>query len=132
MTKILLQIAIILFGCVPVLAGGAGAVFGADIFGFAPSEEVINSHFRYLSGLLLGIGLTFWWMVPDIEDKGDLFRALTVIVFLGGLVRLIAAIIYGSWVPGVIFALIMELIITPALCFGQMYVSKHSQDIQKN
>ena len=132
MTKTLLQVAIILFGCVPVFAGGVGAFFGADIFGFSMNAEAVNSHFRYLSGLLLGIGLTFWSMVPKIEDKGDIFRSLTLIVFLGGLIRLVAATFYGSWTYGVIFALIMELVITPALCLGQMYVSKTTKNIQKN
>ena len=45
---------------VPLLAGGAGALTG---FGFLdqPMGPAADSHARYLSGLLLGIGLLGLW-----------------------------------------------------------------------
>ena len=55
----LLQVAVALAGLVPVSAGALGAV---DRLGLHA-----GSHGRYLSGLLLAIGLIFWWTVPAIE-----------------------------------------------------------------
>ncbi|MEZ0170256.1 hypothetical protein [Microvirga sp. TS319] len=38
-----------------------------------------ESHFRFLSDLLLGIGLCFWSTLPPIEDKTRRFRLLTLL-----------------------------------------------------
>ena len=101
-----------------MIAGGAGVFLGEPR---APGP--VDSHFRYLSGLLLGIGLLFWSMVPAIERRTSLFRALTFIVVTGGLARLLAYVERGD--PGPMrLALIMELMVTPALCLWQAHVAK--------
>ena len=45
------------------------------------------THLGYLSGLLLGIGLGFWSLVPGIERQGRAFSLLAAIVVVGGLAR---------------------------------------------
>jgi len=119
-----LQIAVALGGLVPVSAGLAGIILGPGMAGNATAPADLDSHFRYLSGLLLGIGLAFYSTIPGIERKGTLFRILTAIVFTGGLARLYGVVLDG-W-PGnpMIFGLAMELIITPLLCFWQALVAK--------
>jgi hypothetical protein len=114
-----LQIAVAIGGLVPVSAGLAGILLGPDLSGTTAASLDLDSHFRYLSGLLLGIGLAFWSTVPGIERKGTIFRLLTVIVFTGGLARLYGVFVYG--LPGypMIFALGMELVVTPLLCLWQ-------------
>lgn len=114
----LLQIAVGVFGCIPVFAGLAGVILGPGMTQDSGSVD-LDSHFRYLSGLLLGIGLVFWWQIPNIESAGRLFRILTLIVFVGGLARLLGVVLHG-WPPGpMAFALVMELGVTPALCLWQ-------------
>jgi len=54
-----------------------------------------DSHFRYLSGLLLGIGLGFWSTIPRIEANGDRFRLLSFIVVAGGLARFTSLALIG-------------------------------------
>ncbi len=44
----------------------------------------LDSHFRYLSGLLLAIGIGFASTVPRIEAQGGRFWLLTGIVMVGG------------------------------------------------
>ena len=83
----LLQIAIAIGGFVPVGAGLYGALLGAGMTGEAHGVD-LDSHVRYLSGLLLGIGLAFWETIPRVERHGHRVRLLTAIVALGGLVRL--------------------------------------------
>jgi hypothetical protein len=69
----------------------------------APTD--LESHFRYLSGLLLGLGLAFAWCVPAIERRTLLFRTLGLVAVLGGLARLLgwssaacrAPAIYSVW-----------------------------------
>ena len=80
------------------------------------TTAAFDSHYRYLSGLLLGLGLAFWSVVPDLGRRSPLLGVLTLIVFAGGLCRLYALAVRGD--PGVMgLALVMELIVTPAL-FG--------------
>jgi hypothetical protein len=116
----LLQAAIAVAACVPVTGGLAGVIGGA-----AGEDAGFDSHHRYLSGLLLGIGLTFWSCIPRIERQGQLVRALTLIVFGGGLARLFALVVRGD--PGLMgLALVMELAVTPLLCLWQARVARQA------
>ncbi len=115
----LLQCAVAVLALVPIGAGLAGIVTGPEFA--VPAETHIpgDSHFRYLSGLLLGIGLAFWSLIPGIENRTEPVRLLTAIVFVGGLARLSAVFTEGLPGPEMTFALIMELIVTPLLCAWQ-------------
>ena len=64
----LLQWSVAVLALVPVLAGGAGVVSGLSLFGVRANLPLGgDSHVRYLSGLILGLGLGFWSTVPRIE-----------------------------------------------------------------
>lgn len=121
-----LQRVVALAGLVPVLGGLWGVLFGQAGLGGGAFDVSTDSHFRYLSGLLLGIGLLFWSTIPGIETKTSLFRFLTMVVVLGGLARLL-----GLWLTGVpslvmLAALGMELVVTPLLCLWQMRVASRA------
>jgi Domain of unknown function (DUF4345) len=125
--KWILQFAVAAGGIVPVSAGLAGAIFGPSVVGGNIAGQDAISHFRYLSGLLLGIGLGFWSTIPGIEHKGMTFRLLTAIVFAGGLARLYGVVINGLPGAPMIFGLFMELVVTPALCLWQYFIAKPPQ-----
>jgi hypothetical protein len=121
MERRLLQLAVLLAACVPVGAGTAGAVRGAAALGAWPGASA-DSQDRYLSGLLLAIGLAFWVAIPSIERRALIFRTLTFVVFVGGLARLAGLFLAGD--PGPIrWALVMELIIAPHLCLWQARIA---------
>lgn len=123
----LLQVAVLGFSLVPVGAGSVGGVLGPSGLGLGGACDIdCSSHFRYLSGLLLAIGLTFWALVPNIERAGRMFAALTFIVFVGGLLRALGLLVDGSPSFGMIFALIMELVVTPGLCLWQIRIGRTS------
>jgi hypothetical protein len=105
-----LQAAIVLAGCVPVIGGLWGVLGGIDTAGV-----IAASHARYLSGLLLGIGLAYWACVPTIERRGAEVRVLSAVVVLGGLARLAGAFTTTGFPPTVIWPLVMELVVTPGL-----------------
>lgn len=113
-----LQVAVAIGGCVPVFAGGAGVLLGAGMTGDAGSAA-LDSHVRYLSGLLLGIGLVFWWLIPRIEKPTPLVGLLTLVVFIGGLARLGGIVGHGAPPGSMLFGLAMELVITPLICLWQ-------------
>jgi Domain of unknown function (DUF4345) len=118
-----LQFAVGVTGLVPVGAGLAGMLQGpwmvsTTLAGFADPTS-LDSHFRYLSGLLLAIGLAFWSLIPNITTQGHAFRLLTLIVVTGGFGRLIALLLVGVPPPPMLFGLAMELVATPLLCLWQ-------------
>jgi hypothetical protein len=117
-----LQVAIGVLGLVPVGAGLAGAVAGFAMLGEATSVSA-DSHFRYLSGLLLAIGLLFWSTIPQIERRAPRVRILTAIVFVGGLARLGGVIAVGPPSAPMLFGLVMELVVTPLLCLWQSRIA---------
>jgi len=117
-----LQLAISLGGCVPVYAGALGAWRGAASLHVAAGASA-DSHIRYLSGLLLAIGLMFWGCVPTIERRGRIVRLLATLVVVGGLARLAGWLFVGD--PGAMRgALVMELGVTPLLCLWQARVAR--------
>jgi hypothetical protein len=120
----LLQITIALAGFVPVGAGLLGGLLGSAMTGDPAASISIDSHIRYLSGLLLGIGLAFWECIPQIEQRGSRIRVLTAIVFLGGLMRLIGVITVGLPGGGMVFGLCMELVVTPLVYLWQRRVAR--------
>jgi len=118
----LLRIAIALGGVVPVTAGLAGVLGVAGIV--APVGDIVaDSHLRYLSGLLLGIGLAFWASIPRVERHAQRFQLLTALVLIGGIARLASALTTGATERGIWLALAMELVVTPALCLWQWRIA---------
>ena len=110
----LLRATIWLACCVPLLAGLAGALTGAG-FLEGPASPATDSHLRYLSGLLLGIGLAFAWAAFDLNRRAWVFDLLAPIVALGGLARLLGLVLAGPPPLPHLLALGMELGVTPAL-----------------
>lgn len=124
MELLLLRAAILFGGCVPVVAGGAGLLTGLGMVGEAGANIDADSHFRYVSGLLLAIGFGFWSCIPNLRRRAPRMRLLTALVVLGGLGRLLGVVLHG-WPDGPMrFGLGMELVVTPLLCLWQHRVAR--------
>ncbi|NJC34241.1 hypothetical protein GGR88_001715 [Sphingomonas jejuensis] len=119
----LLQVAVGLACLVPLLAGGIGVLRGAAFLRAAPLVD-LDSHVRYLSGLLLAIGVGFAASIPAIEQHGARMRTLGLLVVTGGLARLLSLYHDGLPSAGHRFGLVMELIIVPALLLWQARVAQ--------
>ena len=83
-----------------------------------------DSQVRYLSGLLLGIGLSFWAFTPTIERRGAEVRVLALIVVVGGLARLFGVVTTGAAQPVSVGPLVMELAVTPLLALWRERVER--------
>jgi hypothetical protein len=115
----LLQTAIAVAGIVPV----GGGLWG--VLGHMSTEGVLStSNARYLSGLLLGIGLTFWIAIPTIERRGTIVRGLAAIVVIGGLARLAGAVLVTGFPPSVSLPLVLELGVTPLIALWRERVER--------
>lgn len=122
----LLQAATALACLVPLSMGGLSVLKSAEVMrGVShPLPIDLDSHFRYLSGLLLGIGLVFLASIPRIETKTIVFRTLGVVIVVGGLGRLLSLVEAGIPGPGHRFGLVMELIIVPLIVLWQGHVAR--------
>ena len=122
----LLQAAVAAGCLVSIGAGAAGiASGGAFLRGVeAPVPVDLDSHFRYLSGLLLGIGIAFAACVPRIERRTALFGTLGAIVIVGGLARLSSLVAAGVPSGGHASGLAMELGAIPLLILWQRRVAR--------
>lgn len=121
-----LQLAVALAALVPLSAGAAGVVDGPGMAGgeVGPDRPALESHFRYLSGLLLGIGLAFAVSIPTIERRSELFAVLSAAVVVGGLARLSALLVHGMPTTPHLLALAMELVVVPLLFAWQRRVAR--------
>jgi hypothetical protein len=106
-TRPALRALVLLRSLVPLSAGLAGALLGP---GFARGAAAAESHGRYLSGLLLGLGRLAAWCAVDLRGRGALFDALGFVVAVGGLACLLGV------------ALAKELVVLPALALGRRRV----------
>lgn len=118
----LLQITIALGSLVPIIAGAAGILSGPAMVD-AGGNVSADSHFRYLSGLLFGIGVAFITTIPGIERQTGRFRMLAGIVVAGGIGRLISLLLCGAPDAAMLAALAMELVVTPVLALWQARVA---------
>ena len=128
----LLQAATLLACLVPLSMGVTSVLNSAAVLkGVShPLPIDLDSHFRYLSGLLLGIGLVFLTAIPRIEEKGAIFRILGAVIFVGGLSRLLSLAQNGVPGPGHQFGLAMELVVVPLLVLWQARVARRCSDPQ--
>ena len=122
--RMLLRATVGLVALVPILAGAGGILFGGAMTGASLGDAGLDSHVRYLSGLLFAIGLGFWSTLPDIERKGPRFQLLTFLVFAGGLARLLGVALVGWPSFPMLGGLGMELAVTPLLCWWQLCFSR--------
>jgi hypothetical protein len=124
MERRLLQICVAVAALVPVAGGFSGVIWGPEHAAMEPLTAGLDSHFRYLSGILAAIGVAYWTTIPDIERKGDRFTLLTVLVVAGGFCRAFGMLIVGPPGLGMTAALIMELVVTPVLYLWQTRIAR--------
>ncbi|PXA97142.1 DUF4345 domain-containing protein [Nostoc sp. 3335mG] len=120
--RALLQVAVALACLVPFTIAMVGIVRGAAWLQPIPRVD-LDSHFRYLSGIFLGLGIGFASCIPRIETKGERFRLLGAMVVLGGLARLLSLWTLGAPSTGHLAGLAIELGVVPLLMAWQKRIS---------
>ena len=123
--KRLLQ-AIVAVAClVPLITGGWSILRGPGFLGHPPLIPVdLDSHFRYISGILFAVGVAFASCIPRIEIKGARVRLLGALAIMGGLSRMVSLIAVGTPSRGHLLAFAMELGVVPLLLLLQEMFEK--------
>ncbi|WP_293876727.1 MULTISPECIES: DUF4345 domain-containing protein [unclassified Sphingomonas] len=116
----LLQAVVALACVVPLSVGGQSVLHGPGFLGHPPVIPTdLDSHFRYISGIFLAVGVAFATCVPRIETKGPRFRLLGALVVAGGAARLVSLAAVGAPSTGHLFGFAMELGAVPLLMLWQ-------------
>ena len=124
-SRLLLQLVVLLALSVPVAASIGGLLLGPHLIPSQPHvSRDLDSHFRYLSGIFLGVALLFLSAVPDIESKTARFRLASFLIVMGGLGRLGSFLVTG--VPSLphVTGLALELGLVPLLVLWQASLAR--------
>lgn len=109
----------------PLSAALTGVIGGPKFLGHPPAIPTdLDSHFRYISGLFLGMLLLFASCIPDVERKGPRLRLLGAMVMLGGAARLLSLVTLGVPSLGHQVGLGIELVEVPLLLLWQARIAK--------
>ena len=127
MNKRPLQITTAVLGAIPVLTGIV-TMFGLSDPIYAslglPANALLDSNLRFFGGVWLGLGLAFYWLIPNIEKHTVLFRVLWGMIFLGGIGRLLS-MLFLTWppIPFVAFT-VLEIVGAPVFIAWQARLAK--------
>jgi hypothetical protein len=111
----------------PLVIGGMGVAEGPAQFGGAPGAEAARdaaSHYRYLSGIFVGVGAMALSCVPRIEAMSARFRWVVALVVCGGLARLYGIAVEGWPGAGHVAGLAIELGAVPLLGVWQARLAR--------
>lgn len=91
-----------------------------------PPHALLDSNLRFFGGLWLVMGLAMAWLIPRIEHETALFRALWLMIFAGGVGRLLSMALVGlpPW-PFVGFT-VLEIVGAPCFLAWQARVAKRA------
>ena len=127
MNKRKLQIATAVLALIPTITGVLGMTGITDpLYGdlAMPQDATLDSNLRFLSGVWLGLGLTAFWLLPRIERETNLFRACWLMIFIGGIGRLLSQALTGTPLPPFIVVTVLEIIGAPLFIGWQHRVAR--------
>ena len=120
-----LQAVVAVLALIPTLTGSAGILLGPDFLRLDPPWPAdLDSHFRFLSGVFLGVGIGFYSCIPRIEGKTGRFRLLAALTIAGGVARLWSLVMAGAPSAGHLVGLAMELLVVPLLVLWQARLAR--------
>jgi hypothetical protein len=130
MSRTTLQIITLLLALVPIGTGIAGLLLGpAELKNFSAisthdPQHVLDSNYRYFSGLWLALGLILLYTVRSIEDNGLLFRLVWGAIFVGGIGRALSMIQVGVPPTPFVGFTALELLGAPLFVYWQSSIAK--------
>lgn len=121
-----LQLILLALSLSPLGIGAWGALAGPHAMGGANAGAATDaaSHFRYLSGVFLGLGVMLLACIPRIERESRLFGFICLAVVLGGAARALGVAIDDWPGAGHRVGLVLELGVTPLLLLWQRRLAR--------
>jgi hypothetical protein len=91
-----LQITLAILSVIPLVIGLLGITQGTARW--LPTTSItpdFDSHYRYIAGYYLSLGMLGFWMIPKIEQHTELFRIVCASIFMGGVGRTVSIVRVG-------------------------------------
>jgi hypothetical protein len=123
-----LQLTLAILSMIPISVGIMGIVLGTSRW--LPADIItpeFDSHYRYIAGYYVSLGMLGLWMIPRVEKHRSLFQIICASVFIGGIGRVVSIVQVG--LPGsmALFFTAFELCF-PLLLFWQAKLSRLRYD----
>jgi hypothetical protein len=127
MSRRKLQVATAILALVPTFTGLLGLLGLSDpIYAKLglPHNATLDSQLRFYNGVWMGLGLAAFWLLPRIELETTLFRVLWLMIFIGGVGRLISLVLIGMPYPPFIGFTALEILGAPLFVLWQNKIAK--------
>jgi hypothetical protein len=112
-------------GVIPIVAGAATVIFGADsVLGAGEASPSLESELRFYSVWWIGAGLFLFWLAPRVEERTLETRVFCALLFLAGLSRLFAVLATDWPSTGQIVLMVVELVLAVVLALWQASVAR--------
>ena len=126
MSRRALQAVTALLGAIPLVTGVLTMLGLSDpIYATAglPAHALLDSNLRFFGGLWLVLGLSLFVLIPRIERETLLFRTLWLMIFVGGIGRVLSMVFVGAppW-PFIGFT-VLEIVGAPIFIVWQTRVA---------
>ncbi|MEN9518615.1 MAG: hypothetical protein RLZZ381_1203 [Cyanobacteriota bacterium] len=122
-----LQFILAILSMIPILIGLLGITQGTTRW--LPAGSItpdFDTHYRYITGYYLSLGMLGFWMIPKIEQHTGLFRIICASVFMGGVGRVFSIIQVGM--PNLLALMFTGLeLCFPLLLLWQAKISRKRQ-----
>lgn len=131
MSRKLLQIFLAILGLIPTITGaltmmGINDPLFADLH--LPHSALLDSELRFFGGIWLGLGIAVLATIRDVEKHFALYRILWMMIFIGGIGRLISMFVIGlPPVPFIAFTA-LEIVGAPVFLYWHNQIAKESQN----
>lgn len=71
---------------------------------------VLDSNYRYYSGIWIGVGVVMLGIIPTIERQRATLGSLSLLIFLGGIGRLVSILLFAIPESQFLFFTALELL----------------------
>lgn len=122
------KISVVIWALLPLLTGlmdiivgpSAWKNIGVDLGPTEFSDSVLDSQIRFVGTVWFGYGVLLLICLKNLEKYASILQGAFLIVFLGGLARLLSILFVGmpessTGTGFIIFALVIELVLMPFL-----------------
>lgn len=93
-----------------MFSGALDPFYGISTTTASPAQLNLDSNLRYFNGLWLGTGFVLVALLPRVEQRGQALLVLALLIFVGGIGRVVSMIHHGLPHPGFLAATLAELL----------------------
>ena len=89
-----------------------------------PANLLLDSNLRFFGGVWFVLGIAMYWLIPRIDQQTVLFRTLWIMIFVGGLGRLLSMLFLGLPPAPFIGFTLLEIVGAPIFIALQSRLAK--------